>query len=192
VHGTTYRPSLGNKQGAAVPGVQFSIFPSSLGALLLAASSHGICYVALGHDSRALERQLRETFPESVAATTRAPLSEWAAEILRLLAGAAPTMKLPLDPLGTPFQRLVWDELRRIPRGATRSYREIAERIGRPTAARAVAQACAHNPVAVVIPCHRVVRDSGELGGYRWGVERKQAILDAERAGTETSRRRNP
>ncbi|MBM3906864.1 MAG: methylated-DNA--[protein]-cysteine S-methyltransferase [Gemmatimonadetes bacterium] len=100
-------------------------------------------------------------------------------------------MKLPLDPLGTSFQRLVWEELRRIPRGATRSYREIAERIGRPTAARAVAQACARNPIAVVVPCHRVVRDSGELGGYRWGVERKQALLNAERAAAETSRPRN-
>ena len=193
--GTTYRPSRANPRDAATPGVQFSIFASPLGALLLAASSHGICYVALGHDPRALERQLRETFPESASITARAPLSDWAAEILRLLAGAAPTMTLPLDPFGTPFQRLVWDELRRIPRGATRSYRQIAERLGRPTAARAVAQACAKNPIAVVVPCHRVVRDSGELGGYRWGLERKQAILDAERASArasaETLRRRN-
>lgn len=191
VRGTTYRPSRANPREAAPPGVQFSIFSSPLGALLLAASSHGICYVALGHEPRALERQLRETFPESVPTEPRAPLSHWAAEILRLLAGAAPTMKLPLDPLGTSFQRLVWEELRRIPRGATRSYREIAERIGRPTAARAVAQACARNPIAVVVPCHRVVRDSGELGGYRWGVERKQALLNAERAAAETSRPRN-
>lgn len=189
--GTMFRPSLADGRRAAVPGVRFGVFPSPLGSVLVAASSHGICFVALGDDQRSLERQLQATFPEAAPAETLAPFAEWAAEIVRLLAGAAPTMELPLDPLGTPFQRLVWAELRRIPRGATRSYREIAERIGRPTAARAVAQACARNPIAVVVPCHRVVRDSGELGGYRWGVERKQALLDSERAAAETSRARN-
>ena len=191
VRGTTFRPSLADGQHAARPGVQFGIVPSSLGVVLVAASSHGICHVAIGPEARTLEADLREEFPEAVPAPSSAPFSDWAAEIVRLLAGAAPSMKLPLDPLGTPFQRLVWSELRRIPRGATRSYREIAERIGRPTAARAVAQACAHNPVAVLIPCHRVVRDSGALGGYRWGIERKQALLDAERTAVETLRRKN-
>jgi AraC family transcriptional regulator of adaptative response/methylated-DNA-[protein]-cysteine methyltransferase len=191
VPGTTFRPSLAAGRSHAVPGVRHARFPSPLGTVLLAASSHGICFVALGHHRQALERELCEAFPESAPAESPAPLDVWAAEIVRLLAGAKPTMDLPLDPLGTPFQRLVWAELRRIPRGTTRSYREIAGRIGRPTAARAVAQACAHNPVAVLIPCHRVVRGDGALGGYRWGVDRKQVLLDAERASGETSRRRN-
>jgi AraC family transcriptional regulator of adaptative response/methylated-DNA-[protein]-cysteine methyltransferase len=174
-----------------VPEVQFGTFTSPLGTLLIAASSHGICHVALGDDADALERALHDLFPEASPADETRPLHTWAAEITRLLLGAAPTMTLPLDPLGTAFQKRVWAELRRIPRGRTRSYGDIAERIGQPSAVRAVAQACANNPVAVVIPCHRAVRGTGELGGYRWGVERKQALLDAERTATETSGRSN-
>jgi AraC family transcriptional regulator of adaptative response/methylated-DNA-[protein]-cysteine methyltransferase len=177
---------------AGAPGVRFGIFSSPLGALLIAASAYGICHVALGDDPAALERGLHDVFPEAAPADATSLMAGWAAEITRLLLGAAPSMTLPLDPLGTAFQKRVWAELRRIPRGRTRSYRDIAERIGQPSAVRAVAQACASNPVAVLIPCHRVVRSTGALGGYRWGVERKQALLDAERTAAETSGRADP
>jgi AraC family transcriptional regulator of adaptative response/methylated-DNA-[protein]-cysteine methyltransferase len=184
-----YRPSNADTRLAGSPGVRFGIFPSPLGRLLIAASAYGICYVALGDNAGALERGLLDEFPEASPADAASPMADWSAEITRLLLGAAPTMTLPLDPLGTAFQKRVWAELRRIPRGRTRSYRDIAERIGQPSAVRAVAQACASNPVAVLIPCHRVVRSTGALGGYRWGAERKQALLNAEHAATETSGR---
>jgi AraC family transcriptional regulator of adaptative response/methylated-DNA-[protein]-cysteine methyltransferase len=110
-------------------------------------------------------------------------LSGWIELIVRSLEGAAPDPRLPMDVRATAFQRRVWRELQRIPRGATRSYQEIARRLGHPGAARAVARACATNPVAVVVPCHRVIRVNGEMGGYRWGVARKRALLEAERSG---------
>jgi AraC family transcriptional regulator of adaptative response/methylated-DNA-[protein]-cysteine methyltransferase len=105
----------------------------------------------------------------------------WVTSILAYLDGREPDLDLPLDIRATAFQRRVWQELQRIPFGRTRSYAEVAERIGRPTATRAVARACAMNPVALVIPCHRVIRENGQLGGYRWGRDRKQALLKKER-----------
>ncbi|HZY87854.1 MAG TPA: methylated-DNA--[protein]-cysteine S-methyltransferase, partial [Gemmataceae bacterium] len=111
-----------------------------------------------------------------------AGLREWLAELLAHLEGRRPHLELPLDVQATAFQWRVWQELRAIPYGSTRTYTQIAERLGQPTAARAVARACATNPVSVVIPCHRVVRGDGSLGGYRWGLARKQALLDQEKA----------
>lgn len=181
--GTTFRPSTA---GASVPSVQFGLFDSPLGPMLIAASAFGICHIALGDDPAALQRELHATFPEAAAVDDSDSLTAWAQEIVRRMLGEAPATKLPLDPLGTPFQKRVWTELQRIPLGRTRSYQAIAARIGQPTAARAVAQACARNPVAIAIPCHRVVREGGELGGYRWGVARKQSLLDAEQATVET------
>ena len=112
--------------------------------------------------------------------TKAEPLSAWAAEVAGYLEGKRPSLNLPLDIQATAFQRLVWEYLQTIPRGETRSYVQVARGIGRPTASRAVANACASNRIAIAIPCHRVVRESGEPGGYRWGVERKRKILKAE------------
>jgi O-6-methylguanine DNA methyltransferase len=116
----------------------------------------------------------------------------WREEITHRLSGRPPRTTLPLHTQGTPFEESVWAALRRIPHGERRTYQELAAELGRPTAARAVAQACAHNNVAVLIPCHRIVRADGTLGGYRWGIERKQALLDAERTSGETSEPRDP
>ena len=187
------RQSVGQQFTAAhyLHAVSFGAFDSSLGVLLVAATEHGICFVAMGDDTAALKRDLHAAFPRASITEDASLLEAWAHEIERLLAGAAPTVALPLCTSGTPFQERVWAELRRIPSGERYSYQALAARIGKPTAARAVAQACARNRVAVLIPCHRVVRGDGELGGYRWGVARKSAILDAERDASETRRARD-
>jgi AraC family transcriptional regulator of adaptative response/methylated-DNA-[protein]-cysteine methyltransferase len=162
--------------------VQFAITDSPLGRLLVAATPRGICSVKLGADTRTLERELRAEFPQAAVAPAGDPLQDWVAAILASLDRGAPDPRLPLDVRATAFQRRVWQELQRIPRGETRSYQEIASRVGRPQAARAVARACASNPAAIVIPCHRVVQSDGGIGGYHWGVQRKRALLDAERS----------
>lgn len=166
----------------------FGTFDSPVGTVLLGLTARGIRYLALGDTSAELERGLRSALPwASFSRNVKVP-APWREEIVRRLRGAPPRVDLPLHTDGTPFEESVWAALRRIPHGELRSYQQIAAAVGRPTASRAVAQACAHNNVAVLIPCHRVVRQTGELGGYRWGVERKQALLDAERAAPETSR----
>ncbi len=162
--------------------VGFGIVRSSLGRLLVAATARGVCAVCLGDDDAALERGLRGEFPAAEIARDDAGLGDWIGGIAAHLEGARPHVGLPLDIQATAFQRRVWEELRRIPYGETRSYGEVARAIGRPTAARAVARACAANPVALVVPCHRVVRGDGGLGGYRWGAARKAALLEKERA----------
>lgn len=168
--------------------IAFGTFDSPVGTVLLGLTAHGIRYLALGDSAAELERGLRATLPwASFSRNVKVP-TPWREEIVRRLRGAAPRVDLPLHTQGTPFEESVWAALRRIPHGEQRSYQQIAVDVGRPTASRAVAQACAHNNVAVLIPCHRVVRQTGELGGYRWGVERKQALLDAERAAAETRR----
>lgn len=168
--------------------IAFGTFDSPVGTVLLGLTARGIRYLALGDSAAELERGLRATLPwASFSRNLKVPAS-WREEIVRRLRGAAPRVDLPLHTEGTPFEETVWAALRRIPHGEQRSYQQIAADMGRPTASRAVAQACAHNNVAVLIPCHRVVRQTGELGGYRWGVERKQALLDAERAAAETKR----
>ncbi len=163
--------------------IGYSVARGPLGWVLVAATERGICSVALGDDADALFEGLRSEFGEAELARDDEGLGRQVEAVLELLAGAAPHEALSLDVAGTAFQMRVWEELRRIPRGETVSYGELAARIGRPTASRAVARACATNPVAVVTPCHRVVRGSGELGGYRWGIERKRRLLDAERSG---------
>jgi AraC family transcriptional regulator of adaptative response/methylated-DNA-[protein]-cysteine methyltransferase len=180
-----YERSLGMtpatvRRGGAGQRIQFSIVDSPFGRLLAAYTERGVCSVALGEDDAALERAFRAQFPAADVHRAGATIHEWIASIVAgLEAGASPSV--PLDARGSAFQLRVWKALQRIPRGTTLSYGEVARRIGRPTAARAVARACATNPVAVLVPCHRVVREDGRLGGYRWGVERKQAILDRER-----------
>jgi AraC family transcriptional regulator of adaptative response/methylated-DNA-[protein]-cysteine methyltransferase len=160
--------------------IRFAVASTPLGRLLVAATERGICRVSLGDDPAVLEAELRGEFPAAQVRTDRGPLPRWVTQIVRHLAGDAQHLDLPLDVRATAFQRRVWDALRKIPYGQTRSYREIARAIGRPRATRAVAQACASNPAAVVIPCHRVIREDGELGGYRWGIERKKALLTKE------------
>jgi AraC family transcriptional regulator of adaptative response/methylated-DNA-[protein]-cysteine methyltransferase len=167
-------------QGAVI---RFAIVPAPLGTLLVAATERGLCRISLGDAAAPLERDLRREYPAADIRPDAGPLTGWVNTILRHLEGREPHLDLPLDIRATAFQRRVWQELQRIPYGETRSYSDVARRIRRPTATRAVARACATNPTALVIPCHRVVREDGELGGYRWGLERKKTLLEREAAG---------
>ena len=163
--------------------VHFGIFATVLGQMIVAGTAHGVSHIAFGDDDALLEQQFREVFADASVQRDDASVASWARSISAQLEGKATTIDVPLNVSGTPFQQRVWTELRRIPFGESRSYQELAISIGQPAAARAVAGACASNRVAVVIPCHRVIRGTGELGGYRWGVERKQKLLDLERPG---------
>ncbi len=160
--------------------IGFTIIACPLGRLLLAGTERGVCALTLADDDATLEDALHAEFPRAELVRQDEPLRAWAEEVCARLAGSAPHAGLPLDVRGTAFQRRVWEELCAIPAGQTRTYGEVAERIGRPTAARAVARACATNPVSVLIPCHRVIRGDGALGGYRWGLARKEALLAQE------------
>ncbi|HEU4996479.1 MAG TPA: bifunctional DNA-binding transcriptional regulator/O6-methylguanine-DNA methyltransferase Ada [Gemmatimonadaceae bacterium] len=171
------------RKGGAGERMQFGIVDSRLGRLLAAYTEHGVCAVAIGDDDRALEQQLRADFSEADIRAAGPAIHEWITAIVRGLDGESNVGAIPLDVRGTAFQRRVWNALQQIPRGTTLSYGQVASRIGQPQAARAVARACATNPVALVIPCHRVVREDGTLGGYRWGVERKERLLADEAAG---------
>lgn len=161
--------------------VRFSIVESPLGRLMVAATERGVCAVTLGEDDAELEAALRRELPNADLRRADSDLEAWTQRVVAHLANAAEPLELPLDVRATAFQLRVWSALREIPAGSTASYGEVAERIGAPSAARAVARACASNPVALVIPCHRVVRGDGGLGGYRWGTERKRRLLEAER-----------
>jgi AraC family transcriptional regulator of adaptative response/methylated-DNA-[protein]-cysteine methyltransferase len=161
--------------------IGYTITASPIGRLLVAATERGLCAVRLGDSDAALEAGLRAEYPAAEVRRDENGLGAWVAILRGYLWGHARSLALPLDIQATAFQRKVWDALSRIPYGATRSYGEVAHALGRPTAARAVARACAANPVALVIPCHRVVRENGDLGGYRWGVDRKRALLEQER-----------
>lgn len=154
---------------------------TAAGVLLVAATDRGLCAVTLGDSAKALEAGLRQEFPRASVEPADAELRRWAGAVVARIEGATTQERLPLDVRGTAFQRQVWEALQRIPAGTTLTYGEIARAIGRPTAARAVGQACGSNRLAVVIPCHRAVRGDGDPGGYRWGVERKQALLERER-----------
>jgi AraC family transcriptional regulator of adaptative response/methylated-DNA-[protein]-cysteine methyltransferase len=162
--------------------VIYTIVSSSLGRLLVAATPRGVCAVKIGDGDAALEQDLREEYPAAVVARDDARLSRWVARIVNSLEPGAPDPRLPTDVRATAFQRRVWRELQRIPRGRTLSYKEVAERIGHPDAARAVARACAANPVALIVPCHRVVRTDGTAGGYHWGGIRKRQLLGIEKS----------
>ena len=176
-------PSMYRRGGRGMK-IRHTVVDSVLGTLLVAFTDRGVCAVSLGEDLSAREADLRANFPEAELERGDDADHAWVRAVLaRVESASARGADLPLDVAGTAFQWLVWKELQRIPVGETRSYREVAAKIGRPTAARAVARACATNPVAVVIPCHRVVRGDGGLGGYRWGIERKARILDREKAG---------
>jgi AraC family transcriptional regulator, regulatory protein of adaptative response / methylated-DNA-[protein]-cysteine methyltransferase len=164
------------------PGVRihYAIVDSFLGRLLVAATEKGICSIRIGSSDVELETSFKKEFLFAEIRKDASPLTVYIEEILKSLKGERPHLKLPIDIQGTAFQWRVWQELQKIPYGKSRSYSEIAKKVGRPTAVRAVARACARNPVAIVVPCHRVVRQDGALGGYRWGTERKKALLDRE------------
>jgi AraC family transcriptional regulator, regulatory protein of adaptative response / methylated-DNA-[protein]-cysteine methyltransferase len=165
--------------------VGYTIADSPLGRLLVGATERGVCAVCLGDSDKALETSLFAEYPQAEIHRDDATLCPWITAFLRHLQGRTPHLDLPVDVRATAFQWRVWEELRAIPYGTTRSYSDVARAIGRPEAIRAVAHACATNPVAVVIPCHRVVGKDGGLHGYRWGLERKQGLLALERRVTE-------
>jgi len=169
------------RAGGSGEQVHYVTTGSPLGRLIVAGTERGVCFVALGDTDVELATALGEEFPAASRVRGDGTLAGWAQEVVRQVGGNPPSEELPLDIQTTAFQRRVWEELRRIPVGQTRTYTEVARRIGKPTAVRAVASACARNNVAVVIPCHRVVRTDGGLGGYRWGIERKGKLLTAER-----------
>ena len=163
--------------------IHYTVVGSPLGRLLVGATEKGISAVYLGKSDKELEDALREEYPRaeiSEDAQARAELRTWVEKIVAHLKGKEPHLDLPTDVQGTAFRRRVWEELRKIPYGRTMTYTDVAKRIGKPKAIRAVARACATNPVSVVVPCHRVVRQDGSLAGYRWGLERKQALLEKE------------
>jgi len=168
------------RQGGREMRIGYSIIDCPLGRLLVAATEKGICAVSLGDTDAELEQALRKEYPAAKIQRDGIELSQWANALLSYLNGEQPHLNLPVDVQATAFQWRVWEVLRAIPYGSTRSYGEIAQTLGDPKAARAVARACATNPVALVIPCHRVVREDGALGGYRWGLERKRLLLAGE------------
>ena len=170
------------RAGGASAEIRFAVGECSLGSVLVAATEKGVCAVLLGDDPDALARDLQDRFPRAHLVGGDADFEQLVAKVVGLVEAPAKGLDLPLDVQGTVFQQRVWQALRAVPPGSTSSYAGIAERIGAPNAVRAVARACAANPIAVAIPCHRVVRTDGALSGYRWGVERKRALLDREAA----------
>jgi AraC family transcriptional regulator of adaptative response/methylated-DNA-[protein]-cysteine methyltransferase len=160
--------------------IRFAVGQCSLGAILVAQSQRGICAILLGDDPEQLVHDLQDQFPRAQLIGGDAAFEQLVARVVGFIEAPALGLSLPLDVRGTAFQERVWQALREIPPGATVSYAQVAERIGAPKSARAVAQACAANHLAVAIPCHRVVRRNGELSGYRWGVERKRELLQRE------------
>jgi len=168
--------------------LQVTISESSIGLVLVAQSEKGVSAVLLGDDRDALRTDLQSRFPNAVLTDHVATWDERAVEVIELVESSKHEISAPLDMRGSEFQRSVWRALQEIPAGTTASYSEVANRIGRPGAERAVAAACAANHLAVVVPCHRVVRSDGQLSGYRWGVDRKRLLLDRERRWTDASR----
>ncbi len=162
--------------------IRYAVGECSLGSILVAATDKGVCAILLGDEPKALVRDLEDRFPKAKFIGGDKDFKQLVAKVVGFVEAPALGLDLPLDLRGTAFQQRVWQALREIPAGSTASYTEIAERINAPTAARAVAQACASNAIAVVIPCHRVVRTDGSLSGYRWGVDRKRVLLDREAA----------
>ena len=169
-------------KGGSGERIAFTVADSALGKMLVAATQRGLCAVRFGDDAKLLERDLRSEFHAADIHRDDNGLREFVTSILSALATQKTQLDLPLDIRATAFQQKVWSALRQIPAGETRSYSEIARNIGDPSATRAVARACASNPVALVIPCHRVVRENGDLAGYRWGAQRKEELLRREGA----------
>lgn len=160
--------------------MRYTLAPSSLGDVLVAATERGVCAVTLGDEPDVLVKKLHGEFPAATIEPDAGSLKEWVAGVLEYIEGKQPHIELPLDIRGTAFQQRVWQALQQIPYGETRSYSQVAEAMGQPEATRAVASAIANNHIAVVIPCHRVIRQDGTMGGYKWGLARKEALLQRE------------
>ena len=169
------------RRGGKGARIDFAIASSPLGRLLLAATARGVCRVMLGDDSAELEAELRREYAQADVRRNDRMLDPQVQALLAYMRGQSPHPDLPMDVRATAFQWKVWRQLRAIPYGETRTYQQVAAAIGAPTATRAVARACATNPVALLVPCHRVVRTDGTMGGYRWGIDRKQRLLAAEK-----------
>ncbi len=177
------------RKGGAGAEIGYAFGRSRLGEVLVAATPQGVCFVALGDSRGRLVAELKADLPAATLREDAGRLGRWLDEVLRRIDGAEPAAALPLDIRCTAFQRRVWQALTEIPLGQTRTYSELAASLGAPNAQRAVGRACATNPVSILVPCHRAVREDGGLGGYRWGLKKKQALLAAEKAGEFPARR---
>ena len=178
------------RRGGAGSVIRFAVAQCSLGAILVACSQRGICAILMDDDPEALVRDLQDRFPKAELVGGDAAFEGLVARVVGFVEAPAIGLDLPLDIRGTAFQQRVWQALRDIPPGDTASYSDIARRIGAPQAVRAVGRACGANPIAVAIPCHRVVRRDGDLNGYRWGIDRKRELLRREAGQREASRKR--
>jgi AraC family transcriptional regulator of adaptative response/methylated-DNA-[protein]-cysteine methyltransferase len=177
------------RRGGLGMNIAYTIAPCSLGRVLVAATERGVSAVYLGDRYADMIAALRKEYPRAGIRGGSGEHTEWVREIVRHLAGTNPQLDLPTDVVATAFQRRVWEALRAIPLGATRTYSEVARSIGQPSAIRAVGHACATNPTSIVVPCHRVIRTDGSLGGYRWGLQRKQSLIDNERRAANSAGR---
>ena len=179
------------RDGGRGASISYVAAQTSIGVMMIGATDRGICFLQFGSDAGELAAALRREYPQAAVSPSKAPshpqLQLWIESIRGYLAGERGRLDLPLDIRATAFQMRVWKYLQTIPYGSVESYGEVAAGIGQPSAARAVARACATNQVAIVIPCHRVVRGTGELGGYRWGIERKRTLIDTERSAAANS-----
>lgn len=160
--------------------IKYTVANTSLGKVLVGATPRGVCAVYLGEKEKALEEELRKEYANAEIVRAADGHESWLKEIVRRVEGNAPSEELPVDVQATTFQRRVWQELQKIPRGTTRTYTQVAKSLGEPRSVRAVARACATNPVSIVVPCHRVIRTDGKLAGYRWGLSRKEKLLERE------------
>lgn len=185
-------PARDYRAGARGQDIRFAIGQCSLGAILVAESPRGICAILMGEDPEALLHELQDRFPQATLCGGDAGFEERVAQVVGLVEAPSLGIDLPLDIQGTAFQERVWRALQAIPAGSTVSYAELAASIGSPTATRAVARACGANLLAVAIPCHRIVRRNGDLGGYRWGVERKRILLEREQNHESVTRDNQP
>jgi len=170
------------RKGAPGMEIGYTVANSTLGKVLVAATTRGVSAVYLGEKPESLVDALRKEYPRAEIQRTQGANEQWLREILHRIEGDAPSLDLPLDVQATAFQRRVWQELQKIPRGTTRTYSQVARALGKPRSVRAVARACATNPVSIVVPCHRVIRMDGTLAGYRWGLQRKEKLLERESA----------
>ena len=172
------------RKGGAGMKIAYTVAPSSLGKVLVAGTDRGISAVYLGDEERALVSALEKEYPRAEIQRYANSNPGWLKEILSRIEGHPPSVDLPLDVQATAFQRRVWQELQKIPRGVTRTYTQVARALGKPNSVRAVARACATNPTSIVVPCHRVIRTDGALAGYRWGLQRKEKLLQRESTTT--------
>ncbi|MGL5940973.1 MAG: bifunctional DNA-binding transcriptional regulator/O6-methylguanine-DNA methyltransferase Ada [Waterburya sp.] len=183
-------PKVYQQQGKTIQ-ITYTIVNGTLGYLLVATTDKGICSVKLGDRSKTLIQSLTEEFKQATIVRDDQSHQNWIKKILNLITGTESDPDLPLDIRGTAFQQQVWQALQKIPYGETRTYTEIAQNLGKPKAVRAIGNACGANPVALIIPCHRVTRNDGSLGGYRWGIERKQTLIEQEQSNLSDKTLRN-